>query len=185
VNNTTATDETVSDLHKLDVKALTTKMTVYPEAPGVWLVQHNNEHHVSRVDGEFHCDCKGYQHGHECYHVRRLMFELGVRDVPAWANKDAIDEQFRAHVGPALADGGLFREGRERYDVVKCEGGNGEHLVYDTDIDKPGRRCIGYTHVDGAQAVNKTVIRDALRARGHAHGIADHGDVFEPAEVGL
>jgi hypothetical protein len=181
--NTTATDETVSDLHRLDVKALTTKMTVYPEAPGVWLVQHNTEHHVSRVDGEFHCDCKGYQHGHGCYHVRRLLFELGQREVPAWTNEDAIDEQFREHVGPALADGGrLFSESRLPLETEQCDGGA---LVYRNEDDELGRELVGFSHPDGVEHIRWDKIRNELARLGLGVGAIHHKETYDPQEVGL
>jgi hypothetical protein len=92
--------KTLSDLDNLDVKALTTPMHALVEGPGIWLVMHTNEHYVSLVGGEFHCDCRGYQYGHECYHIRRLKYETGVYDIPAGVERDAICDQFREWTGP-------------------------------------------------------------------------------------
>ena len=90
----------MDELHNLDVKALTTRMTAFEETNGMWLVQHDKEHHVARVAGEFRCNCKGYQYGHTCYHVRRLRFELGLREIPDQLPDDEIDDMFRKWIDP-------------------------------------------------------------------------------------
>jgi len=110
-NATQATDFDVSDLHRLDVKALTTKMSAFEDAPGVYIVQHDTEHRVAEVDGEYHCDCKGHQYGHKCYHIRRLEFATGEREIPSWVNGDAVDPQLGLHVGGPVATDGGVREG--------------------------------------------------------------------------
>jgi hypothetical protein len=89
-----------TDLHNLDVKALTSAMVVMDKSPGMWTVVSTHEHTVGRVNGEYKCDCKGNQFGHECYHIRRLKFELGAREIPAWTNEEAIDEKFREFIDP-------------------------------------------------------------------------------------
>jgi hypothetical protein len=97
-----STDDTGrdGDLHRLDRKALTTAMSVLEQAPGVWLVQATREHIVATVDDQFACDCEGFQYGHECYHVRRLKFELGLREIPDEIDEAEIDEMFREWVDP-------------------------------------------------------------------------------------
>ena len=87
-------------LHDLDVKALTTPMTAFEVGSGMYNVQHTTEHTVAEVNGEFVCDCRGFQFGHCCYHVRRLQFELGLREIPEWVNESAIDEMFREFLSP-------------------------------------------------------------------------------------
>jgi len=77
----------------------------------------------------------------------------------------------------------LFGESAERYEVVECRRGDGEHLVFVDEPDTLGRRCIGWTHVGGPARANKVVIRDELRRRGLPHGLADHGEAFAPKEV--
>lgn len=105
-------DSGPTQLDGLDAKALTTPMSVLPEGPGVeeaadmWLVLHQVEHVVADVGGELTCDCKGNQFGHKCYHIRRVEFELGCREIPAWVNRERIDDQVGAHVDatPQFAD---------------------------------------------------------------------------------
>ena len=97
-------------LDHLDAKALTTPMSVLSDAPGVqdaedmWLVFHQIEHVVALVGGEFTCDCKGHHYGHKCYHIRRVEFATGCRSIPAWTDRDQIDDQLGAHVdgGPVF-----------------------------------------------------------------------------------
>ena len=91
-------------LDNLDAKALTTPMAVLPDGPDVddaenmWLVLHQVEHVVALVNGDFTCDCKGHQYGHRCYHIRRVEFATGRRPIPAWADRDKIDDQLGLHV---------------------------------------------------------------------------------------
>lgn len=102
-------DSEPTQLDNLDAKALTTPMSVLPNGPGVedaadmWLVLHQVEHVVAAVDGELTCDCKGCQFGHECYHIRRVEFATGRREIPAWADRDRIDDQLGAHVDAEVA----------------------------------------------------------------------------------
>lgn len=89
-----------AESHGLDEKALTTAMAAFEEAPGVWTVMSQREHTVANVAGEFACDCLGFQFGHQCYHVRRLRFELGIRDIPDDIPEAEIDDMFREWIDP-------------------------------------------------------------------------------------
>jgi hypothetical protein len=93
---------TRTDLHDLDVKALTSKLVCWKDTEDMWTVVSTSEYTVGRVNGEFKCECKGSQFGHECYHIRRIKFELGLKSIPEWANKHAIDEMFREFIEPEM-----------------------------------------------------------------------------------
>lgn len=93
-----------ADFDALDAKALTTPMSVIPDLPNVrgaedmFHVQHAHEHTVAKVNDEWHCDCRGYQCGHKCYHIRRVEFATGERAIPTWVNLEAVDDQLGEHV---------------------------------------------------------------------------------------
>jgi len=53
-------------------------------------------------------------------------------------------------------------------------------LVWDTDIDKPGKRLAGFSAVEDWDAM-----RSELARRGLGVGAIYHKEVYEPAEVGL
>ena len=94
-----------------DVAALTEYMTVLSgvgrarDAPGVYLVvsQSGSEYLVDAVDGS--CECPDAMHRDvECKHQRRVAFATGEREIPAWAEADAVDPGLGAHVDAAGQD---------------------------------------------------------------------------------
>jgi len=182
---TTSDDKTAVDasFDDRDVRALTEYMTTIPlDAPGMFSVttQSGSEYTVDARGGS--CSCPDAEHRDiTCKHIRRVRFAVGRRAIPDWADSDAIDDQLGEHVtgGPVMADGGrLFSEhDHGRYETEATDAG---HLVWDTDIDKPGKRLAGFVAVEDWDAM-----RDELIRRGIGVGAIHHKEVFEPAEVGL
>jgi len=96
------------------LKALKNPMTVLPDSdptdvgpgpdqlpavegvPGVFLVVTTSEN-VVFAEGRCTCDDHHYR-GVDCKHIRRVEFETGRREIPGWADRDAIDDQFRDHI---------------------------------------------------------------------------------------
>ncbi|WP_254544591.1 SWIM zinc finger family protein [Halomarina pelagica] len=80
------------ELEPRDVRALTDYLLVVEEAPDLYLVygEGGDECTVdTRTDA---CTCPDHEYrGVTCKHARRVAFETGARDVPAWAGRDAMD----------------------------------------------------------------------------------------------
>ena len=91
--------ETLEELDARTVKALTEPMLVVKDHPDVW---DDHEVTVYNEDRQYlvniaigYCDCPDNHYRQaECKHLRRAKFALGVGsyDVPAWVDRDAIDE---------------------------------------------------------------------------------------------
>ncbi|WP_254547492.1 hypothetical protein [Halomarina pelagica] len=122
-DETTPLERTDDQLAARDVRALTDYLLVVEDAPDLYLVygEGGDEYTVDTRTGA--CTCPDYEYRQPaggCKHIRRVAFETGARDVPAWANRDAmdpllvkaLDEQERERVEatpePRVAtDGGL------------------------------------------------------------------------------
>ncbi|ELZ84427.1 hypothetical protein C453_12811 [Haloferax elongans ATCC BAA-1513] len=95
---TTTVPETHMDLSARDAKALTEPMKVVECDPGVWndseiaVYSEDRRYIVSLPAGYCECEDAHYRNS-KCKHQRRVEFALGLRDIPSWANPNAIDDQ--------------------------------------------------------------------------------------------
>jgi hypothetical protein len=94
----TAPDAALAQLDARDARALTEPMDVYaddPEAVGaseVAVYNHGDRYIVSGETGFCTCDDWHYRQPEGgCKHYRRVQFERGIREIPAWANRSKID----------------------------------------------------------------------------------------------
>lgn len=92
-------------LDERDARALTEYMSVLPDgpramgAPGLYLVvsQSGSAYLVDHRDGR--CECWNDKTTTEpCKHRRRVAFATGEREIPAWVDDDAVDDQLGEHV---------------------------------------------------------------------------------------
>ena len=82
------------DLDARDVRALTDYLLVVEEAPSLFLVygEDGNEYTVDAHSGACTCPDAEYRHPEGgCKHARRIVFHTGAREVPKWADHDAMD----------------------------------------------------------------------------------------------
>jgi len=100
-----ATDAPTPEDVELDERALTQYLTVLPElgrarhAEDLYLV-------VSESGSEYlvdmrlpACECADHQYrDRKCKHIRRVEFATGERELPAWADQAAVDEQLGEHI---------------------------------------------------------------------------------------
>lgn len=91
---------------ELDERALTEYMAVLEDAtdctrraPGLYSVttQSGREY---LVDAELPaCECPDHEYRDWiCKHIRRVQFATGRREIPAWINGDAVDNQLGMHI---------------------------------------------------------------------------------------
>lgn len=112
---TDSADEDVLD--EVDARALTQYLTVMDDvgrvrnAPGLYLIvsESGNEYLVDARDAA--CECPDSQYrDRRCKHLRRVAFATGREAIPAWVDRDDVDEQLGQHVegNPAFeeTDGG-------------------------------------------------------------------------------
>lgn len=111
-------ESTDTELDQRDVRALTEYLTVLPEAPGIYSVvsESGASYTVDGRDGA--CTCPDFEYRDiRCKHLRRVAFAIGERPLPAWIDRDAIDEHLGAHVDGtprvAATDGGVIEAGDE------------------------------------------------------------------------
>jgi len=118
------------------VRALTEHMSVLPESADLFTVvgEHGSTYTVDVRDGV--CECPDSVHrGATCKHQLRALVATGRLAVPAWINRDAVDELLGAHVAATprfvAADGGEVlaedtdeadETAAERPDDCVCEG---------------------------------------------------------------
>jgi len=132
----TTADIESSELDKRDVRALVEYMTTLEVAPDVYSVttESGAEYTVDARDGR--CSCPDAKHnlptedGREmCKHRARVAFAEGERAVPAWVDRDAVDEQLGIHVDGtpqvAATDGGVIDAGDEGVILDEDEGDDG------------------------------------------------------------
>jgi len=92
-------------LDERDARALTEYMSVLPDgprakhAPGLYLVvsQSGSAYLVDHRDGRCECWNDKTTTG-PCKHRRRVAFATGEREIPAWVDDDAVDDQLGEHV---------------------------------------------------------------------------------------
>jgi len=105
-------------LDEVGARALTQYLTVMDDvgrvrdAPGLYLVvsESGSEYLVDARDAA--CECPDSQYrDRRCKHLRRVAFATGREAIPAWVDRDDVDDQLGQHVDgdPAFeneADGG-------------------------------------------------------------------------------
>lgn len=118
-------------LDSRDVRALTESMTVMDlvglakDADDLYVVVSTSEYLVDVREGA--CTCPDFEHnlpaadGREtCKHLARVTYETGMRPVPGWVDRDALDDQLLAaeHVDgePRFTD----EQGTQEPDYERC-----------------------------------------------------------------
>lgn len=94
MTTTNAAPQERTDLDARDVRALTDYLLVVEEAPDLFLVygEDGDEYTVDADTGACTCPDAEYRHPEGgCKHARRVAFHIGARDVPEWADRDAMD----------------------------------------------------------------------------------------------
>lgn len=127
-----------TDIENRDARALTQYLTVIPiEGTGMYEVTSESGREYIVDLQETRCTCKDHEFRRvRCKHIRRVEFETGARELPAWINEDALPCDFRAHVDAddddpdasgacaVATDGGLVAEEEpERPPNCKCTDG--------------------------------------------------------------
>lgn len=98
-------------LDELDARALTQYLTVLDDidrvrgALDLYLVvsESGSEYLVDARSGA--CECPDHEYrGRRCKHLRRVAFATGQEPIPAWVDRDDVDDQLGAHVdgGPVF-----------------------------------------------------------------------------------
>lgn len=93
-------DELPTDVNQRTIKALSEPMLVVEDHPDAWsehevVVYNADREHLVNVDVG-HCDCADVKYrGVRCKHLRRADYALGRKDIPAWINRDGLDDQLR------------------------------------------------------------------------------------------
>jgi hypothetical protein len=121
-----------TDLEPRDARALTEAMTVLPEGGDMYTVVGENGGTYTVDLREGRCTCPDARYREErCKHQRRAAFATGERPIPAWVERDGIDEQLGQHVG-----GGPERVAADGGTEIVVAGDEGELLEGDeTDDD--------------------------------------------------
>jgi len=92
-----------ADLETRDIKALTEPLLVLPDDPDapleceVAVYSEDRQYIVNRDVGFCECPDDHYRDG-VCKHRRRVAYEFGVRELPAWVDRDRLDDGFRMFV---------------------------------------------------------------------------------------
>ena len=95
----------VETLDSRDVRALTQYLTVLDDvgrardAEDLYLVvsESGNEYLVDARAGT--CECPDHRYREcRCKHLRRVAFATGEREIPAWVDREAVDDQLGLHV---------------------------------------------------------------------------------------
>jgi len=206
--STNATPSQESDgsieLDDRDVRAITEYMTVLAEGGDIYTVVGENGGGEYQVDSrKGRCTCPDHQHrAARCKHIRRVAFATGEEAIPAWVDRDTVDEQLGEHVDGevrfAAADGGVIAADTTTDDtdegdlpsdpaaVAVADTGSGL-LVFAAETEhraplgrevQTAKELIGFAGVDDWAA-----IRDALRARGLGVGAVTNLPTFEIDEV--
>ncbi|MFC7158012.1 SWIM zinc finger family protein [Halomarina halobia] len=148
------------ELDPRDVRALTHYLLVVEDAPDLYLVygEGGDEYTVDARTGA--CTCPDHEYrGVTCKHARRVAFETGARDVPADADRDAMDpllvealEDVDRATGddeqdPAVAtDGGLIVAGDDGEVLEGEDEGEGEYTYH---VEPPAEGGQRYVRCDG------------------------------------
>jgi hypothetical protein len=139
------TDDSIdTELDERDVRALTQYLTVLDDvdlardAEDLYAVvsESGKQYLVDAREGS--CTCPDATHRDPdggCKHVRRVAFVTGEREIPAWVDRDDLDDQFGAHVDAeprqAATDGG----------EIVVAGDEGEVLEEADDVDERPADC--------------------------------------------
>jgi hypothetical protein len=95
----------IETLDNRDVRALTQYLTVLDDvgrardAEDLYVVvsESGNEYLVDARAGT--CECPDHRYRErQCKHLRRVAFATGEREIPAWVDRGAIDDQLGLHV---------------------------------------------------------------------------------------
>jgi len=149
-------------------RALTEYMAVLPEGGDIYTVVGQNGGGEYRVDAlEGRCTCPDAEYrldpDESCKHERRVAFATGEREIPSWADPDAVDDQLGEHVSgqsrQAATDGGQ---------VVEAET---ETYTYHTEPRKVG----GAKYVRCEHCGHECIPADPDRIL-HAEGCPERGD---------
>ncbi|WP_135302624.1 hypothetical protein [Haloarcula amylovorans] len=100
----TATGGELPTLDGRDTKALTEPMDCYQDDPATTedqvAVYHRGDRYV--IDPSVGvCDCPDMLHRRPddgCKHLRRWWFRTGERQLPEWADLEAVDRDLREHI---------------------------------------------------------------------------------------
>lgn len=101
-----------TDLDERAVRALTSAMTALEDvgrargAEDLFLVVSDSGREYLVDAREQRCECDDhFYRGVECAHLHRVAFATGERVVPAWVDRDAVDDHLGRHVtgGPVFA----------------------------------------------------------------------------------
>jgi hypothetical protein len=135
-----------ADLETRDVKALSEHMVVLDElapapadAPGLFHVTAESGRSYVVDAREESCTCADHRYREtRCKHLRRVAFETGARDLPAWVDRDRLDRGFRQFVTPSSDD-------VDRGEGPMTDGGVGsfEDLTYGDELRYVGPDDVG------------------------------------------
>lgn len=98
-------EPTTTQLEPRDAAALTEKMTVLDDAPGVTgapglflvVTESGRSYRVDVRQGACECDDAFYRDPDGgCKHVRRVQYAINQKHIPEWANESRIDPQLGA-----------------------------------------------------------------------------------------
>ncbi|UTF53259.1 SWIM zinc finger family protein [Natronosalvus rutilus] len=148
----------VESIERRDVRALTECMTVMEHAPevagadGLFLVvtQSGKTYTVDVLD-EPRCTCPDAQYNlpttdgrRTCKHASRVTYETGMRPIPAWVNRDALESQLleATHVDgePVFAAGRVAGDGND-VETDSDERGTTRRAIADGGCDRPADCC--------------------------------------------
>lgn len=194
-HETVAVDgQATDDLEERDIRALLSPMTVIDDcgavrgAEGLYEVTTDSgSEYLVDIEQET-CTCPDFEYRDvRCKHIRRVAFETGREAIPAWVDLATVDDQLGEHITEgepriAVADGGTiprrdFESGGAGRDL-ETERVDGGVLVFDSSIEKPGRKLAGFAAVDDWDA-----IRSELARRGHDVGAIHHLEEYDADEV--
>ena len=95
-NAEVGTPDVHTDLSELDAQALIRPLIVVKADSQAWgdsgvAVYHEDRRHIVSPAAKF-CDCLNvYYRQRECQHLRCVEFSLGLRTIPVWVARSAID----------------------------------------------------------------------------------------------
>lgn len=144
------------DLCKRDVRALTEPMTVLDDTPGLRgadgmyavVSASVSQYTVDALDKS--CTCPDAQRRDcVCKHQRRVMFAVGMRPIPAWVDRDGVDDHLGEHVNAMprvhVTDGGLTHRSDGGADDPAADQDDAQDGREDADNDEshatPGLFC--------------------------------------------
>lgn len=101
-NDAAALESVAHDLESRTVRALTEKMTTLDDGPDIYTVVSQSGSTYTVDLRESRCTCPDAKHNldddEQCKHERRVEFAIGLRTVPQWCERDAVDPHLGQHV---------------------------------------------------------------------------------------